>query len=408
MTKKNKILFIAKRDCIPANDGGQKAIFYSVKSFAEDNNFDVYFSHLSENKNNELASAFYNLNIQYFPYYKNIKDDYYEYAKNILNSIPLKIKKYQDKQYLEFLSNIIVENDIDIIFVHHLHMAYYGKELKKKFPDKIVILREHDIVWDLVKLFAKYEKNILIKLYAWLEYYKTKKYEKSMWQFFDKVYFISNTDLIEAKKECNKFDISNLLYEGIEISVSKDVNVEENSFIYSVLKSVQNIKNLEYFVKQIWTPFFYKHTECKLYLTGSNDKLISKCLGCEKEKWSKLNIVNLGFVDDIKKTIQEKQFVVSPTLFGSGIRMKVLEAMALNKIVFVSDIDYKMCHKFKDLNNIIHFNDYNDFLIKYEKIQNNKLLQNQIMKNEQNILNTIFSYKVYVNTVSNDIKSYFQ
>ena len=110
----------------------------------------------------------------------------------------------------------------------------------------------------------------------------------------------------------------------------------------------------------------------------------------------KYNIINLGFVNNIKKTILSKQYVISPTLYGSGIRLKVLEALSLGKMVFVTDIDYTMSHLFEDKVNIIHYKDANDFYNKYIQINNDIDLQEKIMCNAKQLIREYFSWNRYI------------
>ena len=68
----------------------------------------------------------------------------------------------------------------------------------------------------------------------------------------------------------------------------------------------------------------------------------------------------------------------------------------MNKIVFVSRIDYDMCKYFKDMDNIVLFENEQDFINKYEKLINDKNLQLKIQQNVGEIAKQVFSWESYV------------
>lgn len=189
--------------------------------------------------------------------------------------------------------------------------------------------------YDLVRQFSQSSSNIFMKGISYFEYLKTKKYETSLWKKFDKIFFISDSDMEQAKKYGN-YTIENVLYDGFENKKNtKNIPIEDNSFIFSgSLNLFQNTNNLKIFIKEIWKPFVKQHKECKLYLTGNDNQKLEHRLGCSIKELNSFNIFNLGFVDNVQETILSKKYVVSPTLYGSGLRTKVIEAMGLGKPVF--------------------------------------------------------------------------
>lgn len=390
---RDKILCIAPQCPLPCIDGGKIGILYPLKYLAQKLN--VFFTTPVLNINEDIINEFNMYNIKYFPFELNTNDDYFKYPSSLLKPLSFKFNKYFSPLYLKYIEKIIIENQINILWINAPHMAIYALKLKKKYPYLKIYLREHNIEYDLVLQYARSQKNVFMKMISYIEYYKTKKYEISLWNKFEKVFFISDTDLAEAKKY-GDFNDDNLIYDGSESNFYNE-QVEEHSFIFTgSLTSFQNQENLKYFIENIWKNFHDNNKEAKLYLTGNDNKKLEDKLGYSIEYLNSLNIINLGFVEDIQKTIASKKYVISPTLYGSGIRLKVLEACALNKIVFVSRIDYDMCKYFKDMDNIVLFENEQDFINKYEKLINDKNLQLKIQQNVGEIAKQVFSWESYV------------
>ena len=392
----NNLLYIAPQDSLPYTDGGKIGIFFPLREFAQ--KYNTFAAFFVKEVNPDIISKYKQFNITAIPFQMNLKDNYINYPKTLFSKLSFKFFKYYNKDFLNKLSEIVKEKNIDTVWIAHAQMAKYAIELKKQFPHIKIFLREHNLEYMLVKHYAKSQTNPLMKLIAYFEYLKTKKYEISLWKKFDKVFFISDSDIDTAKKYNKDIDDSNLIYDGMEFTdIDKNIETEENSFIFTgSFKLFQNENNLKYFIKNIWIPFSKDFPEAKLYLTGNSDDILQNKIKMTKKELSQNNIINLGFVDDIKRTILSKQFVVSPTMYGSGIRLKVLEALSLKKVVFVSDIDYKMAKCFKDMENIVHYSDVKDFTQKYKTINSNPEMYLEIAKNSYNLTEEFFNWKKYI------------
>ena len=390
-----KLLYLASQNSFPPSDGGKIETFYPAKYFSK--YFDVTMAFPIPCINDELYKKYNKQNIDILPFQLDTKDNYFKYPLTLLSNLSFKFSKFYNKNFLKKISQYVNENQIEIIWCLSAQMAKYAIELKKTYPNLKIYLREYNIEYKLVKQYSKSCKNLVMKAISYFEYLKTKAYEISIWNKFDKVFFISDTDLTTAKKFNKTFDETNLIYSGMELANIKETfEIEHNSFIFTgSLKSFQNQNNLNYFIKNIWIPFSIKVPEAKLYVTGNKEDFLLSKLNMSKEILTEHNIINLGFVDDIKQTILSKQFVVSPTLYGSGIRLKVLEALALKKVTFVSDIDYKMASCFKDMENIVHYTNFEDFYCKYLKLKEDNSLCDKIKKNGHKLISEIFSWDKY-------------
>lgn len=397
------ILYIAPQDSLPYTDGGKLGIFFPLKGFAE--KYNVFYSFPIQEIKEDTISKYKAFNITAVPFQMDLIDNYKNYPKTLFSELSFKFYKFYNKDFFNNLSKTVKENNIDTIWVCHAQMAKYAIELKKQYPHLKIYLREHNIEYKLVKQYAISQKNIFLKLIAYFEYLKTKKYEICLWDKFDKVFFISDTDLETAKKYSKNQDNFCLIYDGMELqSIDSTIEVEENSFIFTGnIKSFQNKCNLKYFIDNIWIPFIKKVPNAKLYITGNNEEFLLHNLKISKNQLDCYNIINLGFVEDIKKVILSKQFVVSPTLYGSGIRLKVLEALSLKKIVFVSLIDYRMVKLFKDLENVVLYTNEHDFYEKYIKLLSNSELRASIINNGYCLIEEKLNWKMLQKNVFENI-----
>lgn len=397
------VLFISHRDNYPYDDGGKIASFFGMIALKE--KFNIYYAFLTNKIEDDTISKYEKFNIKSIPFEKDLNDNYFDYPKTIFSKLSFKFKKYYSKNFLNRLKEFVKENSIEIIFCSQSQVSNYGLELKKNFPNLKIYLWEHNIEYELVKLYAKASSNVFMKIIAYFEYLKTKRYEISSWNKFDKVFFISDSDCKIAQKYNKNFTNKNVIYTPIKQKTDfESIREEDNSFIFcGSLKSYQNRLNLKYFIDNIWKDFIKKAPSAKLYITGNEEKFLLKRLNLSKIQLEQINIINLGYVEDIERTILEKKYYLSPTYYGSGLRIKVLDGLSLSKLVFVTEIDYNMTHFFKDMENIVLYKNSNDFYNKYVQMENNPDLYNSIKK-EGHYLIKYFSLDNYVNNVAKIIE----
>ena len=64
-------------------------------------------------------------------------------------------------------------------------------------------------------------------------------------------------------------------------------------------------------------------------------------LGLDRKALEDKGIYLSGFIKDINKAIASKQIFISPTIMGSGVRLKILHAFSLNMPVICTSLDAK-------------------------------------------------------------------
>lgn len=387
-----KILFILPQSVIPPTDGGKQGIYYPLKYLANQNEIEVYAIIIAQLDEKILEEEYTNLGMKDVKFlFLDKKDKPFNLIKNIVKKMPYKWSKYVNKesksQALKFAEAI----NPDVVICSAPHTLPYGLEIKKYLSIPL-ILREHNIEYDLVRQFYTITNNLIYKFIGRWQFLKTYKQEKYYWQLCDKVLFVSDSDYETASKEKpnlkHKFDI---LYDSFEVGKNIEILLDERepySFIIPVpiKSSLQNGYNLKWFINKIWKKFIDKNRNYKLYLTGSKNEDIKNFLNLDSHDLSRLNIINLGFVRDINRVISIKKYFISPTIFGSGIRLKVLHALSLRIPVFLTEIDYKTVNDFKDMENVILFKSAEEFENKLIQIENNQEIYKNISINGHKLI----------------------
>lgn len=369
-----KLLIIAPQNCYPPADGGKIGIYFPLLEYAKWAT--VHYAFTTEKIPDEnCKSHFENAGIQLHPFIINTKDSAVAMVKNIFYTIPFKFQKYFNLFFLQYLDSLISRENITHIWINHAHMASYALELKKKHPIRIY-LREHNIEFSLVEQLIPFLPGILKKIIAGWQFRKTKRYEINAWHAFDQIVFISDADYEIARKHYTGKNTT-LIYDSYEQDCirqdSGQVQFEPDSFIYTgSMNTLQNAINLKTFVTNIWMQFKKENTSFKLCITGNTKEEVAKQLGVNLPDY---HIEVMGFVPDINEAIASKQFFLSPTYIGSGVRIKVLNAMAAGAVCFITPKDEAMLNDIKDGKNCFVFSDYESFKSKLSMALNTEKYQ---------------------------------
>ncbi len=355
-----KLLVIAPQNCFPPKDGGKIGIYFPLVEYAKWGTVHYAFT-TDKLPDGECTQHFSSMGIHLHPFVIVTKDSAFGLIKNLFSSIPFKFQKYFSTLFLQYLQELIRKEKITHIWINHAHMAEYALQLKKQNAVKIY-LREHNIEFSLVEQLVPFlEGNIKKRLANW-QYHKTKQYETTAWNLFDKVILISDADKAIAEQYYIGQNTT-LIYDSYE-QAFMDKLIDENiyepeSFIFTGnINTIQNAINLKTFVHEIWNPFIYANPSYKLYITGNEKVAIENLLQINLMEH---HIFVMGFVEDIVSAIRSKQFFLSPTYIGAGVRIKVLNAMALGAVCFISSKDEAMLNDICNKKNSLVFNDINDF-----------------------------------------------
>ncbi len=131
---------------------------------------------------------------------------------------------------------------------------------------------------------------------------------------------------------------------GVEIENDRPdfSKVEFPSLFYiGALDWFPNQQGLEWFFENVWDEVIKNMPGLKLYIAGRNPQMWKYLKGKRLK-----NVEIVGEVESSREFIKSKAIMIVPLLAGSGIRVKILEAMSLGRAIISTSvgaegIDYK-------------------------------------------------------------------
>ena len=331
---KKKMLFITPRISIPANSGGLIVTLNAIKFLAKIFDLDLIF--------------FVDYNVELDLIIKKLKGYGVKdvicikqklKSKNLINILislfsntPLSIYRNKSKNMEDKISKII--KNYDFIYADHwLTMQFIPQDTNAQ-----IFLREHNAEYKMWERLLKIEKNIVKKLYLFIETKKIKKYEKNICNKATQVMTITNEDKdslikIGVKKE-NITMLPGIIIDGLDNKPFSDFNLRSNNLMYvGSLSWDANIDGLVYFLNNIYPNVKAKIPDIKFYIIGKNPpESLQKF--AQKDK----SIILTGFVQDLKKYYVKSKLFVVYLRYGSGIKIKILEALSNAMPVITNDI----------------------------------------------------------------------
>lgn len=383
---KKKLLVLIPQNIIPNTDGGKTSIYNSVKFLPEYYIVKIIiFIGINEKENGDEYSRL-GLDATFLKVDK--KDTFLNVLKNIFEKQPLKFSRYSKKNTKKEVLKLCTNWRPDFVICHHAHLSSYAKSISKLFPSVHIILREHNIEYEIVRQYLSIQNNYIKKIAVYWQYKKTRKFELLAWQWFDKIIFISNSDLqLAMSKGISISKKFYLLPDAFEINytIKKE---KRNTFLFTgSLSSIQNAFNLKYFIANIWIPWkkLYKST-FELWITGCTKEVLVKEINLDDDALEAFDIKPMGFVNNLASVIQSAKYFLSPTIIGAGLRIKVLEALSNSAVVFLTATDFKMLDCFIDCENVVLYKDIESFNMQFVKINSSNALYENISQNAFNLI----------------------
>lgn len=306
------------------------------------------------------------------------------------------VERFINPKMKALLIKNLIKEDYDIIQIESIMLAPYIPLIKKYTKAKIMFHCpnvEH-LIWK--RIYKNTKTNILKRWYLKNTYLNLKYYELNHINDFDAVF--PTTD-IDAKyfqdNGCRKF------CKGLPIGFDvieklPDVLEEENTIFHiGSMNWFPNEQGIKWFLNDIWDDIHKSLPEVKAFFAGRNMPL-----WLINGKWEGVDVV--GEVDDSIRFMSSKQIMVVPLLSGSGIRIKILEAMSIGKAVIATSIAAEGI-MYEDRKNIIIANTPQEFVQAIKELTQNKDLLNTISQNAYTLIHT----KYNLNAIAKELISYY-
>jgi len=244
--------------------------------------------------------------------------------KNLLFSKKAYIaERFYTENFRRRLEELLDENSYDVIQLEGSYMGMYMPSIRAHSSAKVA-MRAHNLeyeIWERTAANSCPSKKFYFGNLA----KRIKKLEVSQLNEFDALIPITKRDGDKLKSLGCRLPV-HVTPMGVTIKQEPDhSNVKFPSLFHiGALDWPPNQEGMFWFFEKVWPIILEKHPNLKFYLAGRNASDKIKNLKAK-------NLVYLGEVDSAIDFMNSKAIGVIPLLSGSGMRIKIVEAMALGK-----------------------------------------------------------------------------
>ena len=327
-----KVLQIALKPPFPEVDGGCKAI-HSITQGLLDCGVEVKVLTISTVKHpfqKENIPASYIQKTQIEHRFVNTQVRPLGAFKNLFSSKSYNIERFYDKEFENLIVTTLQAIDYDIILLESIFLAKYVHVIRANAESKIVY-RTHNVEHDIWFLNAAKQKG----LKKWYLNYLAKKLKKAEIKTLlevDGIASITEQDENRFKDLGIDLPITTIPF-GINIKDYKDYNLISGGKVFHIgsMDWAPNQIGVKWFLENVWKNVVNENLTAELNLAGRGmpSWLINN---------KKLKVNVLGEVENAIDFINSNNIMIVPLLSGSGMRIKIIEGMALGKIVITTSI----------------------------------------------------------------------
>jgi polysaccharide biosynthesis protein PslH len=320
MEPRKKVLFITTQLPYPPVSGGVIKSWKLCEMLAE--HYDLGVACLLKNNDAEHISSFREkVSLKDFLSFElQVPRTPINLLKANLMGIPLNLFRNRSKDFRAQIAGIA--GDYDVLFIDHYEMYQY---VPKNYTGRVV-LHQHNCEYLLWERFGELEQNAIKKFALFNQAWHIRKYEKKICKSANAILAAPNDkeELVKIGAPSGKFYNTYHLgdTEWLQAEALSFEKTEQALFFVGTLTWEANVDGLIWMLKEVWPLAKMQLPDLQFYIVGKHPdtRLVDLV--------SHMNGVHLeGFREDLEPYYQRCRVFVAPLRFGSGIKVKVMNAL---------------------------------------------------------------------------------
>ncbi len=225
-------------------------------------------------------------------------------------NFPYAVDDWYDAAIDEYLRGLQQQIGCEIVMVEYL---FFSKALEQFDTDVLKILDTHDVFTNRQQVYRQHPQ-----MPAW--FYTTRSQEKRG---------VQRADVILAIQDHERRFFASLVPEKQVVTVGHFVelcrlpfrNQQPQAVLFFASSNPVNVHGLTFFLEKVWPTVSRRLPRVQLLIGGSVCQAIAE----------RPDYTSIGMVAHAKTVYEQADVVISPILFGTGLKIKNVEAMAYAK-----------------------------------------------------------------------------
>lgn len=327
-----KVLILSYRVPFPPNSGYPIVVYNTIKGLLKLGAEITLFS-INGSKNKVDIDDIYDPvfeQISFHSYNIDTEVNIWGAFFNIFSNQSYNVSRFYDDDAARLLENVLREQEFDIIQFEGLYVVPYLDTVKENSKAKL-IYRAHNIEYDVWERLAAREQFRPRRKYLEFLSRRLKVYEIEQLNRFHQVFAISHPDrqqilLMGCQTRLDVFPVA-LDFEKYHVDLKK--TSFPTLFHLGAMDWRPNKEGLEWFLDEIWPDIETLSGELRFYIAGKN---------MQKQffEYDSENLIVESEVFDAIEFMNSKAIMIVPLLSGSGMRVKIIEGMAMQKCIIAT------------------------------------------------------------------------
>ncbi len=383
------VLILSHKPPFPIIDGGCYAMTQFLKNISSIETIEQieYFS-IHTHKHPFITEDFPEIkNVNFSSSFVDTKIYFIDALISIIKKKSYNISRFYSKSVKRELEQLCKMMNFDIVIFEGLFTTIYQKDIQG-FSNAKFVYRAHNIEHKIWQQLANKERNSIKKYFLKLlaKNLKTKELE-----------LINSVDFILPLSSKDELDIKNINNNpSFHIPVSIDNQKQKIDFssvslcFIGSFNWIPNREGIVWFIKNIFPRIKENYPEISINIAGIESEKIIELKGIDG--------VNVkGFVKNSSDFLLENGIFIAPLITGSGVKIKVLEALSLGMPCVLTEIAAEGL----DLPNSINISKTaDDFTNNLLQLINNESDRKQSGADSFSFVTSKFSYK----KINSDLK----
>jgi glycosyltransferase involved in cell wall biosynthesis len=252
---------------------------------------------------------------------------------------PYNIARFINPEVTGALVPLLQAEKFDVIQYEGTYVAWYKEWLDSEEltpAGTVSVLRAHNIEYVIWERLAQGEPNPLKRWYLGQLARRLRSFEKEYLRYFDAVAAITNEDIARLTELGCPEPIA-LVPAAVELaSFQPDPAIRPQPrtvFMIGSLNWLPNLEGLDWLLREVWPVLHAELPELELHVAGvaPPGHLTSRPKGQD-------NVFIHGFVESAAAFMRQYDLMLVPLLSGGGMRVKIIEGMALGKAILSTAI----------------------------------------------------------------------
>jgi len=356
-----KVLFIVPNIPFPPTDGGRVVIYHTIRSVAQAGHNVAVVGMVAPGEcvEREFAELY-----AVWSYESDQRAKLPGLLRSLFHSTPYSYAKCQPPGFAETVSRAADTFRPDLVHVDTLHVGTFGLSLKRKLHLPVV-LRLLNVDSVLMSRFRDSRRNPLVRAYAGLQARRTLEYESRYLPEFSRCVAITETDA-QTLRSITGVGVT-AITAGVDTSFyAPRPELEEPEALVStaLMRWLPNVVSVRWLLDRVFPLVKREAPKARLFVVGKDPPADIRA------RTDGSSLVVTGFVPDVRPWVARGSVFLVPTRVGSGMRIKVLEALAMGKAVVSTRLGCEGIDGLKDDVNVLFADEPADFACAVVQLMN--------------------------------------